>query len=171
MFSFFTLSYYEITVNQKITRVIKDMEIIRYSPFREIDTLQRQFNRLFDDTLFPSYVGKNNSHAPTPAAEITETPEAVYLKLEIPGVEAKDFDIQVTKDTVSISGERQQEITTETNGKTSTEFYYGKFQRVISLPTAVQNNSVTAEYKDGILKLVLPKQEEVKNLAVKVNLV
>jgi HSP20 family protein len=147
------------------------MTIIRYSPFREIDLLQRQFDRLIDDVFLPKEYNRNNkSNSLTPAVEMTETPEAVYLKLEIPGVEAKDIDIQVTQDTVSISGEKHQETTTETDGKTSTEFYYGKFQRVLSLPTAVQNNNVTAEYKNGILKLVLPKQEEVKSQVVKVNL-
>lgn len=146
------------------------MAIIRYSPFREIDLLQRQFDRFIDDVFLPKYNRSNKSENLTPAVEMTETPEAVHLKLEIPGIEAKDLDIQVTQDTVSISGERHQETTAETDGKTSTEFYYGKFQRVLSLPTAVQNNNVTAEYKDGILKLVLPKQEEVKSQVVKVNL-
>jgi HSP20 family protein len=147
------------------------MAIIRYSPFREIDLLQRQFNRLLDDTFLRDYIGENKINSLNPAAEITETPEAVYLKLEVPGVEAKDIDIRVTKDTVSINGERHQETKKETEGKTSTEFYYGKFHRVIGLPTAVQNDNVTAEYKDGILKLVLPKQEEVKDKVVKVDLV
>lgn len=147
------------------------MAIIRYSPFREIDLLQRQFDHLIDDVFLPKYNRSNKSDFLTPAVEMTETPEAVHLKLEIPGIEAKDLDIQVTQDTVSISGERHQETTAEADGKTSTEFYYGKFQRVLSLPTAVQNNNVTAEYKDGILKLVLPKQEEVKSQVVKVNLV
>ena len=59
---------------------------------------------------------------------------------------------------------------TEDKGITRTEFHYGKFQLVIPLPVKVQNTNVTAEYKDGILNLTLPKKEEEKNKVVKVNL-
>jgi HSP20 family protein len=147
------------------------MAIIRYSPFREIDTLQHQLNRLFDDVFMPNYVRDRKNGSLTPVAELTETPEVIYLKLELPGMSAEDLDVQVTKDTVAISGERKQEKNIEVEGKTETEFYYGKFQRLISLPTAVQNDNVTAEYKDGILSLTLPKREEVKDRSIKVNLV
>lgn len=99
-----------------------------------------------------------------------DTPDAIYLKLEVPGMEAKDLDVQVTQNAVSISGERKSETKTEENGVTRSEFYYGKFQRVIPLPARIQNTNVTAEYKDGILNLILPKSEGEKNLVVKVNL-
>jgi HSP20 family protein len=99
-----------------------------------------------------------------------ETQEAIHLKLEVPGIEAKDLDISVTQNAVSISGERKEETTTEENGVTKSEFHYGKFQRVIPLPARIQNTQVQAEYKDGILNLMLPKAEEEKNKVIKVNL-
>jgi HSP20 family protein len=105
-----------------------------------------------------------------PAAEITETPEAVQIKLEIPGMEAKDLNLEVTADSLTINGERKSEIKTEEEGFTRTEFRYGKFHRVIPLPVQVDNNNVTAEYKDGILNLTLPKAEEEKNKVVKVSI-
>jgi HSP20 family protein len=105
-----------------------------------------------------------------PAAEITETPEAVQLKLEIPGMEAKDLNVEVTADSLTINGERKSEIKTEEEGFTRTEFRYGKFHRVIPLPVQVDNNNVAAEYKDGILNLTLPKAEEEKNKVVKVSI-
>ncbi|MGB6170002.1 MAG: Hsp20 family protein, partial [Geitlerinemataceae cyanobacterium] len=58
----------------------------------------------------------------------------------------------------------------EENGMTRTEFRYGKFQRVIPLPARIENTQVKAEYKDGVLKMSLPKAEEEKNKVVKVNL-
>lgn len=94
----------------------------------------------------------------------------IHLKLELPGLEAKDLDIQVTQDAVHISGERKSQTKTENNGTTRSEFYYGKFQRVIPLSAKVQNTNVTADYKDGILNLTLPKTEQEKNKVVKVNL-
>ncbi len=99
-----------------------------------------------------------------------ETEDAIHLKLELPGIEAKDLDVQVTENAVSIKGERKSETKTEEKGMTRSEFHYGKFQRVIPLPTRIQNTNVTAEYKDGILNLTLPKSEEEKNKVVKVNL-
>ncbi|MGB3513406.1 MAG: Hsp20/alpha crystallin family protein, partial [Microcoleaceae cyanobacterium] len=71
---------------------------------------------------------------------------------------------------VAIKGERRQQTKTEENGMTRSEFRYGSFQRVIPLPTRIQNDQVKAEYKDGILNLHLPKAEEEKNQVVKVNI-
>lgn len=99
-----------------------------------------------------------------------ETSDAIHLKLEIPGLEASDIDVQVSAEAVSISGERKEETKTEENGMKRTEFRYGSFRRVIPLPGRVQNTNVQAEYKNGILNLTLPKAEEEKNKVVKVNI-
>ena len=144
------------------------MALVRWEPFREIDSIQREMNRLFD-SLAPRTTDEFGS-AFVPAAEMEETPEAIHLKLEVPGMDAKDIDIQVTADSVSISGERKSETKTEEKGMTRSEFRYGSFRREIPLPTRVQNTNVNAEYKDGILNLTLPKAEEEKNRVVKVNL-
>jgi len=147
------------------------MALIRWEPFREVESLQKEMNRLFD-RLVPTDVGNGEKMGVSfiPAAEITETPEAVQIKLEIPGMEAKDLNLEVTADSLTINGERKSEIKTEEEGFTRTEFRYGKFHRVIPLPVRVDNNNVTAEYKDGILNLTLPKAEEEKNKVVKVSI-
>jgi HSP20 family protein len=142
------------------------MTIVRYNPWQEMNSLQRQLERLFDETLTHENWGDFGNLAKVPAAELTEADDALHLKLEIPGMEAKDLDIQVMADRVAISGERKSEI----NEKTRSEFRYGKFSRVIPLPVKIQNTNVTADYKDGILNLTLPKAEEEKNKVVKVNL-
>jgi HSP20 family protein len=85
-------------------------------------------------------------------------------------MEAKDLDVQVTGEAVLISGERQSENKTQEGGMTRSEFRYGSFRRVIPLPTRIKNDSVQAEYKNGILSLTLPKAEEEKNKVFKVNL-
>ena len=167
------------------------MALTRYNPWQEMNSLQRQFNRLFDeDAMFE--VASNISavrdaltscgpvltanwddfgnFSKVPAAELTETDDALHLKLEVPGMEAKDLDIQVMADRVAIAGERKSETKTEEEGRTSSEFRYGRFQRVIPLPARIQNTNVSADYKDGILNLTLPKSEEEKNKVVKVNL-
>ena len=145
------------------------MALVRYNPWQEMNALQRSFNRLFDDMLTPDNSDFGNL-SKVPAAELSETDDAVNLKLEVPGMNAKDLDIQVTEDAVSIKGERKEETTTQENGTKRSEFRYGKFERVIPLPARIQNTDVKADYKDGILNLHLPKAQEEKNKVVKVNL-
>jgi len=143
------------------------MTLIRWEPLREMDSLQREMNRWFD-SLTPHIDRTSNGIAFVPAAEIDETPDAIHLKLEIPGLEAKDLDVEVTPEAVSISGERRSETKTEERGMTRSEFRYGSFRRVIPLPARIQNDSVQAEYKNGVLNLNLPKVESEKSHAVKV---
>ena len=88
------------------------MALISWEPFREIESLQREMNRLFD-SLTPSENGSSNSVAFMPAAEMHETPNTIELRLELPGMEAKDIDVRLSKQAVAISGERQYQTTTE----------------------------------------------------------
>ena len=138
------------------------MAIVRYNPWAEMNTLQRQIDRMFEDVQAPAMR--------TPAAELTETEDALHLRLELPGMEAKDVDVEVTENAVKVVAERKSETKTEDKGNTRSEFYYGKYQRVIPLKARIQNTNVTAEYKDGILNLTLPKTTEEKNKVVKINL-
>ncbi|AFZ03562.1 Hsp20/alpha crystallin family protein [Calothrix sp. PCC 6303] len=132
--------------------------LVRYNPWADMTAMQRQLESLFEDLQTPVFR--------TPAVELHETEDAINLKLELPGIEAKDIDIEVTENAVKVFAERQSEAKSDTRS----EFYYGKFQRVIPLKTKVQNTAVKAEYKDGILNLTLPKTVEEKNKVVKVNI-
>ena len=158
-----------------ITRWEPFQEIGRWDPFhwepmQEIETLQRQMNRLFD-RLIPTTDGESRRMSFIPAAEIEETTDRIILKLEIPGLEAKDLDIKVTEQSISISGEKQSKTKKEEKGTIRSEFSYGKFERVISLPVHIQSDRVKAEYKNGILELTLPKVEKEKSKTVKVEVV
>ncbi|MEM9904348.1 MAG: Hsp20/alpha crystallin family protein [Cyanobacteria bacterium P01_D01_bin.44] len=143
--------------------------LIRWNPWQEMGTLERQLNRLFEDTLAPVSFSEYGNFTKVPAAELTETDEAIQLKLEAPGLKAEDFDIEVSERAVAIRGERTSEHTSEENGKSRSEFYYGKFERVIPLSARVENTDVTADYRDGILSLVLPKTAQERNKVVKVD--
>ena len=137
------------------------MAIIRYNPWLEMNSLERQINRIFEDSQLPRFK--------TPFAELNETKDALHLKLELPGIEAKDLDVEVTENAVKVVAQRKSEIKNEDKGNTKSEFYYGKYQRIIPLKARIQNTNVTAKYKDGILNLTLPKSEEEKNKVVKIN--
>jgi HSP20 family protein len=154
------------------------MTIVRYNPWSEMNSLQRQLNKMFDDALTPATLADFGNFSKVPPAELTETEENLVLKLEVPGMQPADLNIEATAKSVSISGDRQSEIKSEAEGKTRisegvsfrSEFRYGSFQRVIPLPVAIKNTEVKAEYKNGIVYLTLPKAEAEKPKVVKVNL-
>ncbi|MDJ0615707.1 MAG: Hsp20/alpha crystallin family protein [Calothrix sp. MO_192.B10] len=149
------------------------MSLIRWQPLRELDTLRQQMNRLFDDwmhgesseNLFPKM-----SIAWEPAIELQETDTDIILKAEIPGVEVKDINVEVSADAVSIAGEHKQEKRTDEKGWYRSEFHYGKFQRIVHLPTSIKNEEVKSEFVAGVLTLTLPKIEKARRNIVKVNL-
>ena len=145
------------------------MAIVRWNPAREIDTLQREMNRLFDD-VFPATNRLQGVSGFTPVAELEETEESYHLKVELPGISKEDIDIQVTADAVSISGERKSSVEAKEEHTVRSEFRYGAFQRVFATPGRINHQAVAADYVDGILTLTLPKAEEEKNKVVKVNL-
>ncbi|RUR75702.1 Hsp20/alpha crystallin family protein [Chlorogloeopsis fritschii PCC 9212] len=143
------------------------MALIRWQPFQEMETIRRQMDRMFDELT-----GVNREYMTTwaPAIELEDTEDNLILRAEIPGVEGKDLDVQVARESVSIAGETRHESKTEERGYFRSEFRYGKFQRTIPLPTPIKNDQVQAEFKNGILILTLPKAEEAKKRVVKINL-
>lgn len=149
------------------------MALVRWDPFREMDMLRRQMDRLFYDL---AEVNRDTDTMPeakanwVPAIEIHDNGSELMLRAEIPGVDAKDLDIQVMRDRVLITGENRYERRSEEKGQFRSEFRYGKFQRLIPLSARVQNDQVKADLKDGILTLTLPKVEEERNKVFKVSL-
>ncbi len=142
------------------------MTLVRFDPFQEITALHRQVNRLLEE-IYPW-----NGHEDyffTPPAELRDNGEQFILKFWIPGVDRKDLDISVTRDGVTISGQYRQEEDKDSDYYLA-EFSYGKFERHIDLPVEIENDKVTAEYKDGVLTLTLPKVEEARHKIVKIHL-
>ena len=136
-------------------------------PFTEIETIRQQLDKAFDQLA----ATRDNSEATwMPAVELVDAGDNFVLKAQLPGINPKDVDVQVTREAVSISGERRYENTDEKSRGVRSEFRYGKFHRVLPLPAHIQNDSVQAEYKDGILMLTLPKVTEARNKVVKINL-
>lgn len=145
------------------------MTLIRWQPWQEIETLSRQIDRLFD--VAP--VGRDAASVTqtwTPAIELKATDAAFVLRAELPGIDAKDLDIQVTREAVSLAGNYQAEAKHEDGKLFRSEFRYGSFRRVIPLPAVVQNDQVQADFTNGILTLTLPKLVNNRPQVVKVNL-
>jgi len=104
-----------------------------------------------------------------PSLDISETDKAVELKLDLPGVTAKEIDIRLNGNLLTVSGERKEEQ--EKKGKTyhRVERRYGNFSRSITVPCSVQEDEIAAEYHDGVLSITLPKTDEAKARKISVN--
>ncbi|NCO75222.1 MAG: Hsp20/alpha crystallin family protein [Cyanobacteria bacterium] len=143
------------------------MSLVRFYPLSDLNTLHRQMNRLFDEIT--AWDNTNNNTVLKPAVELFDNQDSLTLRVLIPGIDKKDLDISVTREAVKISGEYRHQEENKDNGYYVSEFNYGKFERTINLPVAIQNEKVIADYSDGILTLILPRVEEVKNKVFKVN--
>ncbi|MDJ0706209.1 MAG: Hsp20/alpha crystallin family protein [Leptolyngbyaceae cyanobacterium MO_188.B28] len=95
-----------------------------------------------------------------PNIEIQETADTLYLNLEVPGMEIEDFRVQASEAVVFVRGDRALRPTIHPRTTVNSEFRYGGFERVIPLPTQIQKTKVHAEYINGILSIILPKQRE-----------
>jgi HSP20 family protein len=134
--------------------------------------LRKQLNRLFEDfggVGEPGFGALTFSGDVGPALDVAETPETFVVKAEIPGVEAKDIDISVTGNTLTLKGEKHEEK--EEKGKTwhRVERSYGSFCRTVTLPVPVKADRIEAESRDGVLTVTVPKSVEAmpKKIAVK----
>ena len=140
------------------------MALIKWDPFREFNALTERFGN-FPGRLWESPA---STTAWNPAVDIFENDNEVVVKAELPGMEAKDIDVKLENNVVTLRGERRFEKEAKEENYHRVEREYGAFSRVFSLPVTVNPDKVTAEYKDGVLKIVLPKKEEIKPKPIKI---
>ncbi len=141
------------------------MRLYTINPFEEVERLQRQVNRAFQEVT-----GENQLAHWSVAVELEETAEAFILRALVPGVDRQDLSIEATRENVAISGEYRRPERNNGDYRFYSEFPNGKFRRVISLPLPIANDEVKADYAEGILTLTLPKAPEAINRVVKVSL-
>ena len=140
------------------------MSLVRWDHFREFNALPRRLGKFFEKDFEP-YM---STTAWNPSVDIFENDDAIVVKAELPGMNAKDIDVRLEDNVLTLKGERHFEKETKEENYHRVEREYGSFSRSFALPTAVNGDKVTAEYKDGILKLVLPKKEETKPKSIKI---
>ena len=121
--------------------------------------LRNQINRLFDDFWSEPSLARGESFGGfSPQVDVTETDKEVKVCAEIPGVETKDLDVTVENGTLTIRGEKKYEREENERGQYRVERSYGSFERSIALPTEVDEAKAKAEFKNGVLRLTLPKK-------------
>ncbi len=135
-------------------------EIIRWDPFRELESLKREMEKLFDSFLSERRFDKEFPWSP--AIEVKEIPDRYVFKVDVPGVKKEDLKIEVSDNVLSISGERKQETEEKEAQYYRREILYGFFQRSIQLPTNVDADKISARLEDGVLTIEIPKTEQAR---------
>jgi HSP20 family protein len=139
------------------------MAITRWRPFRDLVSIQDEMNRLFDDFFGRPFIRREwTEEAWSPSVDMSETKDNVIVNAEIPGIPKEDIKVAVQDNILTLSGEKGQEKEEKNANYHRIERSYGSFRRSFTLPTSVKPDEVKATYKDGILKITLPKTEEVK---------
>ncbi len=136
-------------------------------PMREFVSLREAMDKLFEDSFIRPMVGHDGALTAFPI-DLYETPDAYTLKASLPGLKPEDISIDVTVGTVAIKGEFKEELEIKEEAYLRKERKFGKFFRTLELPLSIDPAKVEATFKDGILKLVLPKAEIVKPKQIKV---
>ena len=142
------------------------MAIVRWEPFRDLVGLQERMNRLFDE----SFRGINRTGSEedwvggswAPAVDIYEQNGNIVLKAELPGVDPKDVDVRVENNILTLRGERKLDNEVKRENYHRVERAYGSFTRSFTLPNVVDTEKIKAEYKDGLLRMTLPKKDEAR---------
>ena len=137
--------------------------IVRYwQPFQEIETIRKQLDTIFED-LTPATTDW------IPAIDLVDAGDNYALEVALPGLKGDDINIEASRKSIAISGERSAVDVGDDKHVLRRERRYGSFRRVINLPVAIDYEQVSADYTNGILTVHVPKSAEVRNQVVKVN--
>jgi HSP20 family protein len=154
------------------------MNIIRYQRYPQSDfstafdrlaNMHEELDRVFESTFGSGFRSLGTLSRWTPAVDVYQDKDQFTVVAEVPGMKKEEIDISLHGDTLTISGERKSPEKEGDQGF-RTERFFGKYQRSLTLPSAVNTEKVKASYKDGILEVVLPKADEAKPKQIEVSL-
>ena len=146
------------------------MTIARFTPLTDVVSLREAMDRLFEDSFIRSNGwASSNGHPLAVPVDLWETKDAYHLRADLPGLTPDDIEINATADTFMVSGEIKQSADASNEAWLRQERRFGKFERSFTLPMQIDPNKVEAKFQNGILELVLPKSENVKPRAIKIN--
>lgn len=141
-------------------------ELTIWRPFQD---LKKEMDRLWQEFFGKSYLPERWEVVEwAPAVDVSETDEEVIVKADLPGVKPEEIEINLVDNVLTIKGEKKRETEEKKENYYRVERYYGSFMRAIQLPSEVDGEKVKAQYKDGVLKVTLPKKPEAKKKLIKV---
>ena len=134
---------------------------VKWEPFRDLMAMQDRMTRLFDETLSRIWKEEVPRGFWSPPVDILEKENEVILKMDLPEVNQSEIEIKVEEITLIIQGERKFVKESSDTNYLQIERRYGTFQRTFTIPRAIDQEKIKAGYKDGVLRVVLPKRGEV----------
>ena len=144
-------------------------ELTPWKPLRELERMRGEMDG-FWDSFFETGGVKRTGDVGTwmPNLDLSETKNEIIVKAEVPGLDHKDIDISLSEGVLTIKGEKRQEKEEKDSNYHLVERSYGSFTRLVRLPKEVKSDKISASYKDGVLKITLPKSEEAKKKEIKI---
>jgi HSP20 family protein len=144
------------------------MALVRFEPFRELAALQNEMGRWMSTLAGTTTPGNGQSSTWLPAVDVWETENELVLSFDLPGIPEDKIAVELDDNVLTVSGERER-----TQEHTSERFYrferrFGSFSRSVTLPAGVTESDITANYKDGVLEVRVPKPEEQKPKRIQV---
>ncbi len=137
------------------------MSLVRYEPWNLLNQLQGEMARMFDTRRLEDESGTLATADWVPAVDIKEEDDRYVIHADIPGVEAKDIEVNMENGILSIRGERKFEDEESREGYKRVERVHGSFYRRFSLPDGADADAISAKFKDGVLEIVIPKQVKI----------
>jgi len=140
------------------------MTIVKWDPFRNVAALQDRINRIFDESFSRTADLDDDisMSAWKPLVDIYETDEAIILKAELPGIKKEDVSVEVKDNVITLKGVRTEEKEIKEKNYYRKERAFGTFSRAFNLQHRIQPDKIKARFKDGVLKIEIPKPEEEK---------
>ncbi|MBW1897704.1 MAG: Hsp20/alpha crystallin family protein [Deltaproteobacteria bacterium] len=138
------------------------MELVKWNPFGRNVRVRNQIDSFFDEFFHTALCIDEGmaANAWNPAVDVYENKEDIVIKVELPGVEKKDIKVDVNDGILTLKGERNNEKEVKEEAFYRRESVYGKFERSFKLPDGTDFDKIKADFKDGILKVSVPKTEE-----------
>ncbi len=147
--------------------------LVRWQPFQELTSLQRQMNHLFDSffgrTSWTPFEENLSAWEFGPPADVYEDDKRLTFKVEVPGIDEKDVKVEVENNVLTVRGERKLEKDIKEENFRRKERHYGAFSRSFTLPTSVDPEKIEANYNHGVLTIDMPKRAEAKAKQIKVS--
>jgi HSP20 family protein len=140
------------------------MQLVKFSPVRDMFSFRNRINHIFDDVFYP--INRDEVEFSmgswNPVVDVYDNDDSIVIKAELPGIDKEGIEIDVKDRVLTLKGERSSESEVKDDNYYRRERSFGKFERAFTLPADVDPDKIKADYKDGVLKIDIPKPEEKK---------
>ena len=140
------------------------MQLVKFNPVRDMFSVRNRMNHIFNDFFYP--INRDEVEFSmgswNPVVDVYDNDDSIVIKAELPGIDKEGIEIDVKDRVLTLKGERSSESEVKDDNYYRRERSFGKFERAFTLPADVDPDKIKADYKDGVLKIDIPKPEEKK---------